>query len=147
MGRRGPRSAHELALGVNVDGSPPKLTAPTGLSIKERVVFEAIIASCDARHFQESDVPLLVSYTQATLLAHKLGRTPSRIREWEVACRTALALARSLRLCPHSRTDPKVIARMRPQGPMPWDDEGGPWSTKYDATSDDEDDEKNGKLQ
>ena len=64
--RRGRKSAASLLIPDVV--STTRLSAPSGLSLKERVVFEAITAACDPSHFRKSDVPLIVAYVQATLL-------------------------------------------------------------------------------
>jgi hypothetical protein len=105
------RSAASYA--INTPGvPPPRLKAPSGLNTKEKVVFEAVISSTDPRHWRKSDVPLIVSFVQATLLAHRLGRT-NRVKDWEAATRTLLAISTKLRLNPHSRSDPKSIARQK----------------------------------
>lgn len=84
MQQRGRKSADVVLL--NVDGSPPRLTAPAGLSKDERVLFGQIIASRDPRQFVESDLPLLVSYVQATLMAHSTANT-KQVAVWEKAVR------------------------------------------------------------
>jgi hypothetical protein len=137
MRQRGRRTAEALA--INVDGTPPRLTAPAGLNAKERALFEDLINACDPKHFRASDTPLLVSMVQATLMVQKLARTPSKIQEWERAARVQMALATKLRLSPHSRTDPKTITRQQHYvGPAPWDVTGGPTDPKYDSTDEDD---------
>jgi hypothetical protein len=109
--RRGRKSAASLLIPDVV--STTRLSAPSGLSLKERVVFEAITAACDPSHFRKSDVPLIVAYVQATLLSHKFGRNVSKVKEWEAATRTMISLSTKLRLNPHTRADPKTVARQR----------------------------------
>jgi hypothetical protein len=118
MRQRGRKSADRLA--INVNGDPPRLNPPSGLNPKECKLFEQLIAAADPRHFRESDSPLLVSLVQATLMAHKLGRDPSKVAEWEKATRVQAMLATKLRMTPQARTDPKVIARMQQNGIVPW---------------------------
>jgi hypothetical protein len=146
MRQRGKKSAASFVAINNVDGAPPRLTAPSGLNVRERVVFEALIAASDPRHFRRSDVPLLVAYVQSVLLSHKLGRDPRNIKAWETATRTMVALSTKLRLNPHTRTDPKVIARQPQLYPFkpPWQRGDGisdPTDAKYDSADDDSDDD------
>jgi hypothetical protein len=143
MRQRGRKSAAQLAIN-NVDGTPPRLATPTGLNTKERVVFEALIASTDPRHFRKSDIPLIVAFTQATLLSHRLGRNAARTKEWETATRTLIALSTKLRLNPHSRADAKTIGRMEPPSGL-----RKPWEMKLptDASYDVEDDDDEETLQ
>src|SRR4029079_15810857 len=99
MEQRGRRSAAALAT-PNVDGMTPKLTAPSSLSDEERILFDQITGACDARHFVESDLPLLVSFVQATLMARNSANAPSRILLWQKAVRMQAILATRLRLSP-----------------------------------------------
>jgi hypothetical protein len=121
MRQRGRKSAELVAIGI--DGRPPKLTPPADLQEAERAMFVELIDACDARHFRPSDLPLLTSYIQATLLARGTVRDPDRVADWERAVRVQAALATRLRLSPQSRTDPKTIGRQqqRPQGLLPWE--------------------------
>jgi hypothetical protein len=61
-----------------------------------------------------ADAPLLGVYVQALLLSRRLGRDVGRLADWERATRAAAMLARSLRLTPQARTDPKTVGRTRP---------------------------------
>ncbi len=124
MRQRGRKSADQLS--INVSGTPPRLTAPSGLNAKERELFKELVSASEPDHFRETDIPLLVSLAQATLLAHKLGRNPNQVVGWEKACRVQAMLATKLRMTPQSRTDPKTIARMRPNdvGIAPWHRKG-----------------------
>jgi hypothetical protein len=120
MRQRGRKSA-DLAV-LNVDGSPPKLEPPPNLSDDERTLFTELIDATDTRHFRPTDLPLLVSYIQASLLARSTAHSPSKVATWEKAVRVQAALASRLRLSPQSRTDPKTIGRQqaRPFKP-PWE--------------------------
>lgn len=102
------KSADVIAIGTN--RLQPRLHPPTSLSKDERALFAEIVASRDPRHFVESDLPLLVSYVQATLMAHAMAREAGKTADWEKAVRVQAMLARSLRLTPQSRMDPKVSA-------------------------------------
>ena len=120
MKQRGRKSVDQLALRV-VDGSQPQqLESPRGLTKAERSLFTEIAVS--APHLKQSDVPLLASFVQATLLARGSAR-PACIDTWERATRTQVALARSLRLTAQSRIDPQTLGRQRPPraGPAPWE--------------------------
>ena len=91
MLQRGRKSASLLAVPA-VDGSPPKLQPPQTLQDDERILFDQIVAACDARHFVQSDLPLLVSYVQATLMAHDAARDPGKLTAWEKATRLQMSL-------------------------------------------------------
>ena len=47
---------------LNVNGEQPRLTAPSSLNTDERALFGELVDACDASHFRESDLPLLISY-------------------------------------------------------------------------------------
>ena len=116
-----PRRSLASKMFVAVDGSPPRLTAPAGLKSAERNLFEELVNAVAARHFQPADTSLIVSYVQATLLAHSTAGNPDQVAVWEKAARLQMALATKLRLTPQSRTDPKTQGRMQPNGPKPWE--------------------------
>jgi hypothetical protein len=121
MRQRGRKSAANLVT-LRVDGAPPRPHPPAYLQDDERMLFTELVAACDARHFVESDLPLLVSYVQATLLSRSTARDPDKIAIWEKATRMQATLATRLRLAPQSRTDPKTIARgLQRLGPQPWE--------------------------
>jgi hypothetical protein len=67
MRQRGRKSVNVVAL--RVDGSPPPLQPPAYLNEGERALFVELIAACDTRAFVPSDIPLLVSFVRATLVA------------------------------------------------------------------------------
>ncbi len=95
----------------------PRLKAPESLSTPERSIFEQIVKSVEARHFQASDLPVLVSFVQVTAAclaqAKRAAQDPSKdsIAGWDKLLRTQLALARSLRLTTQARIDPLTIGR------------------------------------
>ena len=124
MLQRGRRSTASLvALPVSVDGSPRRLEPPADLRADEKTLFLQLINAATPHHFVETDKPLLISFCQATLLARGTANKPTKIATWEKAVRAQMALARSLRLTPQSRTDPKTLARKQQQytGPTPWE--------------------------
>jgi len=119
MSRQRGRKPQGYLAGMALNGDPPRLEPPAHLSKPERTLFAELIAVCPAAQFVPSDVPLLASYVQATLLARsavKRAAGDSRaLAVWEKASRVAAMLATRLRLSPHSRVDPKVITRNVPQ--------------------------------
>jgi hypothetical protein len=124
MRQRGRRSAANLVT-LHVDGAPTRLEPPACLSDRERKLFSELIAACDPRHFVESDLPLLTSFVQATVLAQMTANDPTKIETWALTVRLQAMLATRLRLAPQARTDPKTIARsaivQRP-AIAPWED-------------------------
>jgi hypothetical protein len=120
MRQRGRKSA-DLAV-INVDGKPPKLTPPPDLRDDERALFIELIDATDTRHFRPTDLPLLTSFIQATLLARSTAYNPNKVATWEKAVRVQAALATRLRLSPQSRTDPKTIGRQQARPfKRPWE--------------------------
>jgi len=126
MRKRGRKSADELAV-INVNGDPPRLDPPPTLTDPERALFVEIVQACSPKHFVPSDLPLVVSYVQATLLSRQAvtnaATAPAMLALWEKATRMQATLATRLRLSPQARTDPKTIGRQMPQrvGPPPWE--------------------------
>jgi len=107
---------------IDLTGKPSRLTPPSSLNDDEQALFSELVGACDASHFRESDLPLLISYIQATLISRAAAHDPDRIVLWEKATRMQATLATRLRLSPQSRVDPKTIGRQQPQrGPLPWD--------------------------
>ena len=92
-----------------------RITAPDGMSPEETALFRKIVEDCHPLHFAQSDAPLLRSYCQAILLCElafaSAQQSPSALADWERCCRTMAMLSIKLRLSPHSRADPKTIAR------------------------------------
>ena len=129
MRQRGRKSLANIVT-MNVDGLPPRLTAPSGLSADERTMLNELIAVCDPRHFVKSDLPLLVSFVQSTLLSRRaaaqMKRDPDMVTVWEKSTRMQATLATRLRLAPQARTDPLTIARQQASyhsGAKPRDEE------------------------
>ena len=122
MRQRGRKSAALVTTLPAVDGEPPRLKPPPHLNDDERSLFDELVGACDPRHFVESDLPLLASYVQATLIARDAAHAPSKIVLWEKAVRMQATLATRLRLSPQSRIDPKTVGRRQEfQGPLPWE--------------------------
>jgi hypothetical protein len=125
MRQRGRKSAAAL-VESNVTGRPPRQDPPSHLSDDERTLFVELVESCAPSHFVESDLPLLVSFVQATLLVRRAATgmidDPDLIAVFEKAVKLQATLATRLRLAPQSRLDPKSVARQQPySGPKPWD--------------------------
>jgi hypothetical protein len=118
--QRGRKSTGLAAL--NVTGKPSRLTPPSSLNDDEQALFSELVGACDASHFRESDLPLLISYVQSTLISRAAARDPDRIALWEKATRMQATLATRLRLSPQSRIDPKTVGRHQlNSGRKPWD--------------------------
>jgi hypothetical protein len=118
--QRGRRSAHVLSF-PRVDGTPEPLSPPKYLNTAERTAFQELIASVDTRSFVQSDIPLLVSYIQSTLMVRKTARDPKQIANWEKAVRAQAMLATRLRISPQSRYDARAAARqLEPKRRKPW---------------------------
>jgi phage terminase small subunit len=110
-----------------LQGDLPRLQPPEYLDDLARALFVELVAACSPQHFTKSDVPLLASYCQATLLARqavtKAAEDVQALSLWEKAIRAQTSLATKLRLTPSSRSDPKTILRQRPSNlPHPWED-------------------------
>jgi hypothetical protein len=91
------------------------------LNKAERAVFKEVIAATDPRHFVSTDIPLLATYVQATVMVRSKPRQQAM---WECAARVQTMVARALRLTPRSRIGPKRAARnvhqLHPPKP-PWE--------------------------
>lgn len=114
MLQRGRKSAAAFSVVSPVERLPG-LTPPAGLSEGEASLFRTIVAQAGAHHFVDTDTPLLVAYVQSVLLTRwafkALGEEAMAFQTWQQAARTLATLATKLRLCPHSRSDPKTVAR------------------------------------
>ena len=132
MSQRGRKSAAALSV-IPVDGKPDRLLPPVSLSDAERTVFVDLVAACDPTHFRPSDLPLLVRYCEAVVLAERAalelrlgavvdGKPSPWITIQEKAVRAIVALSMRLRLSPQSRIDPKTRGRQQAYtGPRPWE--------------------------
>jgi hypothetical protein len=109
--------------GVSVNGDPPRLDPPPSLTDPERALFAEIVESCSPKHFVPSDVPILVSFIQSTLLSRqaikRAATDSSALAVWEKSTRMQATLATRLRLAPQSRFDAKTNARQQPSGIKP----------------------------
>ena len=125
MRQRGRRSSASLAV---LPGDASRLTPPSFLNDAERTLFSEIVSACDAAHFRESDLPLLVSFVQSTAISRAAAHDPDKIALWERATRMQATLATRLRLSPQSRIDPKTLGRQQllPGLRKPWEDRQ-PW--------------------
>lgn len=125
MRQRGRASAAALA-DVNVTATAARQEPPSNLSDEERALFTELVEACAPTHFVKSDLPLLVSFIQATLLVRRAATgmvdDPDLIAVFEKSVKLQATLATRLRLAPQSRLDPKSVARQQPyEGPRPWD--------------------------
>jgi hypothetical protein len=119
MQQRGRKSAANLVTFPAVQGRS-RLNPPSSLNKAERLEFAEL--AVNAPHLKASDVPLLASLAQAIIVSRRAARDPSKAAVWERATRMQMALARSLRLTPQSRTDSRAIGRQQPPtGPAPWE--------------------------
>ena len=121
MKQRGRKSAASLAA-LSIDGQPLRLDPPADLSDAERNVFVEVTNACGSRHFVASDLPLLVSFAQTTVIARGAATSAASdlqaLAVWEKAVRLQAMLATRLRLSPQSRLDPKTVARRHWDGDL-----------------------------
>lgn len=64
------KSAANLSV-IPVNVEPPRLDPPATLTDPERTLFVQIVRDCPPTHFAKSDVHLLVSFVQSTLLSRQ----------------------------------------------------------------------------
>jgi hypothetical protein len=122
------KSAASLSV-VRVDGRPSRLSPPDSLGAEEAGLFGQLVAAAEPEHFRRSDLPLLIEYVRAVLLASTAAKhlaaegavVNARANPWlvvqEKQIRAMTALSARLRLAPQSRTDPKTAGRQK--GPAP----------------------------
>lgn len=100
MRQRGRKSVANL-MTLRVDGEPARLQPPRGLSKAEQHQFNDLINATSPKHFAESDLPLLVTYVQATVMARSAIRKNCRLGKGdaraggagdEIAAGTAVAV-------------------------------------------------------
>ena len=98
-----------------------RVQTPDDLTPSEAALFRQLVRSCAADHFVSSDVPLLVSFVQATLAsrnaAKAMTKNPKLAAVWEKTVRMQATLATRLRLAPQARTDPTTLTRRREKTP------------------------------
>jgi len=119
MRQRGRKSAATLTA-LSLSGRPTQLTPPQTLTDPEQELFGELVGACAPEHFRKSDLPLLISYVQATLTAQAAANDPDKAAVWERSVRMQAMLATRLRLSPQSRCEPKAIARYDPPLRKPW---------------------------
>jgi hypothetical protein len=124
MKHRGPKSSGEIAAAINVNGDPTRLEPPASLTDAERDLFSELVAANAPKHFCASDMPLLVSYIQSTLLSRQaqlrrgdrqgraLALGESRQGTGDIGDGAAVGAAITLR-------DQKTAERQRPYGFVP----------------------------
>jgi len=118
-----------------VIAEPPRLRTPSSLSETERTIFAAVVKACDAKHFRQSDLPLLRRFCELTALADQAaselrqhgavinGRASPWVVVQEKCVRGLVALSMRLRLSPQARIDAKTLGRQNIyMGPKPWED-------------------------
>ena len=100
---------------IPLNRASSRLQPPSGLGDAEREVFIQTVAACDAGHFLDSDLPLLLRYVEASALAaeaaHRLqlegpvqfGKPSAWLIVAEKAVRSMLGLSARLRLGPQYR--------------------------------------------
>ncbi len=91
-------------------------------------MFVEIVGACSPKHFVASDLPILISFIQATLLSRqssqKAADDAKALAIWEKATHMQATLATRLRLAPQSRFDARANARQQPSPfPHPRDDD------------------------
>ena len=132
MRQRERKSAAALAM-IPIDGKPNRLQPPESLSEAESKVFIDLVTACEPQHFRPADLPLLVRYVEACVLADQAaeqlrlgavieGKPSPWVTIQEKAVRAMVALSMRLRLSPQSRIDPKTLGRQQGYvGPKPWE--------------------------
>jgi phage terminase small subunit len=132
MRQRGRKSAEALSV-IPINGKPNRLQPPESLSEAERKVFVDLVTACEPQHFRPADLPLLVRYVEACILADQAaeqlrlgavidGKPSPWVTIQEKAVRAMVALSMRLRLSPQSRIDPKTLGRQQGYvGPKPWE--------------------------
>lgn len=83
-------------------------------------MFVEIVGANDTRSLVRSDVPLLISFVQATLLARQ-SACANKVDVFERAVRMQAMLATRLRLSPQARITARTAGRQQYTGPAPWD--------------------------
>lgn len=100
-----------------VTPATPRLTPPPSLSARERAVFQELVNATAPDHFTRADLPLLVEYCTACVLAREAAAAlyrdgavhviRGRANPWlvvqEKQLRAMSALSLRLRICPQGR--------------------------------------------
>lgn len=127
MVNRGRVPAAAMAVSPAFSPTETWLDTPESLSEPAKRVFSDLVASCDAKHFEASDIGLLAQYCEAQVMAERAAAqlqtagTPETkwLALWEKSTRTMSGLALRLRLSPQAR-------REKAQAPRQFD-----WSTRF----------------
>jgi phage terminase small subunit len=104
---------------------PTRLTPPSSLAEPEKAIFTSIVSACAPKHFNRSDLPLLVAYCEAAAMseqaAAELRKAPivnGKPSPWlmvqEKSVRAMVALALGLRLSPQARAPTQPIKPSNP---------------------------------
>src|SRR5262245_24637267 len=105
MKQRGRQSAASLSI-VSIDAARKPIEPPASLQRQAKVIFHEIVASVDAKHFRQADVPLVASLAVATHMARFYAEIigqedhPTAFRGWEAAVKLQISLSTKLRLTP-----------------------------------------------
>ena len=113
-----PKRMSQKQASDNATPAQPRLTVPPGLIDAEAELVSGLIADSEDGHFVQTDLPVLISFAQASLLAQRSGAAmaddPKAISTFEMAVRLQAMLATRLRLNPASRRDRKAPAGFQP---------------------------------
>ena len=125
------KSAASLSV-IPLDSRRSRLRPPASLSEAARTVFLGIVTGAKSNHFQATDLPLLVRYCEAAVLAQEAAEhlrlegpvvIAGRISPWmviqEKSVRSLVALSMRLRLSPQSRAANNP-SRRQEQTPAAW---------------------------
>jgi hypothetical protein len=103
-----PSAASLTVVPIDASRTRPKLIPLKRLNIRQRQTFNLVCA--ENPHLRPTDAPLVTAYS--LVVARFLS--VSDVGDMEKLSRTIMALARTLRLTPQSRCDPKTVGRARP---------------------------------
>lgn len=119
-----PRRSAEAELMPRVDGQPELVRPRAGLDAEVRRVFEAMASAVSPGHFRPGDLPLLEAFCETVALGRQaaaalrregvvdeLGKPSPWLAVLDRCNRSLVPMAKSLRLAPSTRTDPKTVAR------------------------------------
>jgi phage terminase small subunit len=132
-----PRKSKAALSVVTLDVTTNRLVAPKMLGAEEKALFKGLIEWTDPKHFRRSDLPLLCSYCEASVLASRAakelreggpvinGRPSPWLAVLDKAHRAQVALSQRLRLSPQSRLDPRTAGKPGAMTDKPWD-----WTAK-----------------
>jgi hypothetical protein len=102
--------------------SPPRLKPPTSLNNDERALFNELVSACSPNHFVKSDLPLVVSFVQSTLLVRRAAA--GMVDDPNLIAIEKGGSGNSASFGAAERIDPKTLGRSVHQGPWPWEIKG-----------------------